>query len=497
MNLLTLKNLIYSLSKGEKKSFSLLAGMQEGDKKYLKLYEYLLMSKDIDVESLEKSYTKNGLESARKHLYYNLMKALRQAENDKNIENRLINDLKDTQILHRKGFVKESFEYLDKIKQTALSNELYPCFLMAARLELQYLTRLQLAGLDEFELIKKQRKIEEILEHEMQVHRHSSLHEIILIRYWRKGTVNSLQEKTKLNDLLLEEYNILNNRNYRSFESQKLHLNFQSAYFMMIGDNEGSLKIFYELDSLFQRNTHLWTDSPTYYIFLLDGILTDLCAMERFDEMPFFVNQLKNISSDSQDLNWQIELLTLHHQLTIFNHKYQFENAANFLEVQKEFIGKLTTNTPFNSQAQLCLTIAITHFWQQEYKQTLRFLNFILNNYRNTFSYQIYVQSRFLFLITQYELANIDYLRYEIRSFERKLKADKQESFLENLLLDILKKLIQNQKNTSKIFENFKEKLKDLDASSDQQRILKVLQIEHWFKIKNANFALVDRIHQT
>ena len=492
MNLLTLKNLIYSLSKGEKKSFSLFAGMLEGDKKYLKLYEYLLTTKHIDVESLEKAYTKNGLEAARKHLTHNLMKAIRQAENDKNIENRLINDLKDAQILHRKGFVKESFEYLDKIKQAALSNELYLYFLMAARLELQYLTRLQLAGLDEFELIKKQSKIEEILEHEMQVHRHSSLHEILLIRYWRKGMVNSLKEKTKLNDLLLEEYNILNNRNYRSFESQKLHLNFQSAYFMMIGDHEGSLKLFYELDSLFQKNTHLWTDSPTYYIYLLDGILTDLCAMERFNEMPFFVTQLKNILSDSQDLNLQIELLTLHHQLTIYNHTNQLENAVIFLDIQKEIIGKLTTNTPFNSQAQLCLTIAITHFWRQEYKQTLQFLNFMLNNYKNTFSYQIYVQSRFLFLITQYELTNFDYLRYEIRSFERKLKADKQESFLENLLLDILKKLIKNKKNTAKIFENFDDKLQKIDVLSNHQRILKNLKVEQWLQRSRAKSFIVD-----
>ncbi|WP_435353778.1 hypothetical protein [Emticicia sp. SJ17W-69] len=480
MNLITLKNLIYSLSKAEKKSFSLLTGMQEGDKKYLKLYEYLLTTKNIDIENLEKSYTKNGLEAARKHLTHNLMKAIRQAENDKNVENRLIIDLKDAQILHRKGFVSESFEYLDKIKQTALNNELYPYFLMAARLELQYLTRLQLAGLDEFEMIKKQSKIEEILEHEMQVHRHSSLHEILLIRYWRKGTVNSLKEKTKLNDLLLEEYNILNNRNYRSFESQKLHLNFQSAYFMMIGDHEGSLKLFYELDALFQKNTHLWKDSPTYYIYLLDGILTDLCAMERFNEMPFFVNQLKNISSDSQDLNWQIELLATHHQLTIFNQTNQFQEAATFLEFQKEMIEKLTVNTPFNSQAQLCLTIAITHFWRQEYKQTLRFLNFMLNNYRNTFSYQIYVQSRFLFLITQYELANFDYLRYEIRSFERKLKADKQESFLENLLLEILKKLTQKPKNLLKLFEDFIKKIQALDDSSNQLRLFKTLLIERW-----------------
>jgi hypothetical protein len=482
MNLLSLQNLIYTLSKGEKKSFSVLAGMLEGDKKYLSLYEYLLTTKNIDAESLEKQYTKHGLEAARKHLTANLMKALRQVESDKNIENRLINDLKNAQILHRKGFVKEALEYLTKIKQTALDNELYPYFLMASRQELQYLIRLQFAGIDEFELIKKQRKFEDILEHEMQVHRHSSLHEILLIRYWKKGTIDSLREKTKLNDLLLEEYNILNNRNYRSFESQKLHLNFQSAYFMMIGDHEGSLKIFYELNTLFQKNTQLWADSPTYYIYLLDGILTDLCAMQRYTEMPFFIHQLKEISTDSQDLKTQIELLTLNHQLTILNQTADFKRAALLIEENGEMITKIFLNAPFNSQAQLCLTIAINTFWRQDYKQTLRFLNFMLNNYSNTFSYQIYVQSRLLFLMTQYELSNFDYLRYELRSFERKLKADKQESFLENILIDVLKKLTQNKKNTTKIIENFNEKLQELNSLSNHQKVLRSLQIERWLK---------------
>lgn len=482
MNLISLQNLIYTLSKGEKRSFSLLAGTHEGEKKYLNLYEYLSKTKSIDVESLEKQYTKHGLEAARKHLTVNLMKALRQAESDNNVEEKLINDLKDAQILHRKGFIKEALEGLSKIKKMALENELHSYFLMAARLEMQYLARLQFAGTDEFELIKKQKKIEETLEHEMQVHRHSSLYEILLIRYWKKGMIDGLREKTKLNDLLLEEYSILKNRNYRSFESQKLHLNFQSAYFMMIGDHEGSLKIFYELNTLFQKNTHLWGDSPTYYIYLLDGILTDLCAMRRYTEMPFFINQLKEISTNSQDLKIQIELLTLNHQLTLLNQTNQYWEAAKLIEESNEVITKMFSNTPFNLQAQLCLTVAVTTFWLQDYKRTLRFLNFMLNNYSGTFSYQTYVQSRLLFLMTQYELANFDYLRYELRSFERKLKADKQEGFLENLLLDILKKLTKNNVNTTEIIDQFKDKISALNMASSHRRLLQNLRIERWLE---------------
>jgi hypothetical protein len=188
----------------------------------------------------------------------------------------------------------------------------------------------------------------------------------------------------------------------------------------------------------------------------------------------------------------QIELLTSYHQLTIFNHTNQFDNATKFLETQQQTIGKLIGNTPFNSQAQLCLTIAITYFWSENYKETLRFLNFMLNNYRSTFSYQIYVQSRLLFLITQYELTNFDYLRYEIRSFERKLKADKQEGFLENLLFDFLKKVTQKTINPLRIFESYLEKIHELNDSSSQHKLLKSLQIEQWMKKKIINANLTD-----
>jgi hypothetical protein len=480
MNLLSLQSFIISMSRPEYRAFGKLMMLKNKEKNYITLFNYLLKTKMIDNGLLEKEYGQHGLEAARKHLTKALMKSARDCDGENSIENQLTDLLKDVQILHRKGFIKDCFQKLTKLKEMALKNELYAHFLTAAKLELRYLSRDRFWSITETELMEKHRLITDVLEHEMQLHRHSSLHQILSVRFTHKGLVNNQQEKVKLNDLLIEESSILNNRNYRSFESKKTHLNFQSIYFLMIGEHEESLKIFYELNDLFQANKALWISSPDYYISLLDGVLTDLYAMERYPEMIFFIEQLSSISSESEDMRVNLMVLTTYYNLCVLNQTGQYKKAKEAIKNNSSIINKLIKDPSSDLQAQLCLMISLVHFNNKEYKECGQLLNHALNAGDINITHQTYNMLKILYLMTQYELEHYDFITYQIRSFERRLNLSSHESELEKVTITMLKWLCLNGGFDVKHHALFVNKIIELEVSPQYRNFIQKVQIKKW-----------------
>jgi hypothetical protein len=480
MNLTTLHALISSMSGIEHREFDKLVVLKDKQKNYISLFDYLGKTKDLNFKALEKQYGKNGLEAARKHLTKIVMKAIREADSQTGIENKLIDLLKEAQILHRKGFVKDSFQKLIKVKEMALNNEQYTYFIISARLELRYLLRGRFTGVTELELIEKQRFITDILEHEIQLHRHSSLHKILSIRFINKGLVSNQQEKLKLNDLLLEENLILNNRNYRSFHAKKVHLNFQSIYFLMIGDHEESLKIFYELTDLFQNNKPLWAESPEYYFALLDGILTDLYAMERYTEMMFFIKQLSSVNTDSEDLRLNVELFKAYYTLAVLNQTGESDKGQKMIKEDATVIGRMNKVPSADLHAQLFLMVSLMHFNNGEYKNCGRLLNYVLNNPDVNLTNQTYNQLKTMYLITQYELKNLDYLPYQIRSFQRRLNLGTDKNEIEKVVVMFIKKLCADDGLTTKQQQQFMQSITELEVSPQYRTFIQKLQLKKW-----------------
>ncbi|MDQ3291862.1 MAG: hypothetical protein M3Q05_11300, partial [Bacteroidota bacterium] len=293
-----LQALVHSLSKAEKRYFKLFCDLQTGNKIYFTLYQ-LLDKKDFSPEEImrimSEKYPEAVIETARKHLYRMLMKSLRSFESDKAIENRLMQRIQDIKILFNKGLLEMCFGELERAMELALKYEKFSYYLILARLELQYLTLLEFPDTDENALITKQEKINQVLNQEQWINRHFTLDEILLHRYLHNGPVRCQQEINKLNDLLLEEFQVVSNKHHNSVLSKKLHLHFQSTYFLMTGNPQESLHLFYQSLTLFKEHPHLQLDSPLYYIFLITGILTNLHSMRQHREMPYFIDCLRNM----------------------------------------------------------------------------------------------------------------------------------------------------------------------------------------------------------
>lgn len=471
-------SLVNSMSKSEKRYFRLTTELQQGEKGYLTLFDFLESSKGFDDTlhtRLKKLFPGSSIEPARKHLYHVLIRSLRQFNNDQDIESRLMTWLQDSRILYSKGLYELSLYQLVKVKRVALANEKYMYFILAGRQELQYLVRSQFGGISEDDLIERQEALKGFIERETSSIRHATLYEILLFRYWKNGMVRSQEDVTQLNDLLLEEYQVLNTQSIQSFESQQLHLHFQSIYFTMIGNPEGGLSVFRDLDMLFQRHPHLWERSPLYYVHLLAGILQDLRLMEGYDEMPYYIHRLNSIDKDTTGLALIIKYIIFEYELQSLVDQKKFEDAVRLIELHRPDFDRETAQLNLQTRLQLQFVLSRAWFVIGDYSKALKKINAILNQPSGSVYQPLYVLCRLMNLQINAMLENTEYLVHAIRSVERKLNAEPRLFGVEKLILSFLKRWLK-----LKQVKDLQSQLEELQKNPFERRLMKELNLEEW-----------------
>ena len=147
--------------------------------------------------------------------------------------------------------------------------------LLARRNELKYMNALDFNTISERQLIGKQMKIVEIMKYIRSANLHSQLYDILKHRLFHKGYMRSEKQKNKLNDLILSELNLIANDSYKGFETQKLHLLFQSAYYLDSGNYKMAVRFYRTLIDLFESNKHMILNPPIYYLQALTGNYPD------------------------------------------------------------------------------------------------------------------------------------------------------------------------------------------------------------------------------
>ncbi|MFM7022080.1 MAG: hypothetical protein ACKOXB_03815 [Flavobacteriales bacterium] len=477
--------LVCSLSKAEKRYFKLFASLQEGDKYYLLLFD-LIEGGLTDRAALKKEFEaqskKASFEVTLKYLFKVLMKSMRSFDPEQNIDAVLLRAMQEARFLYKKGVYEECLSQLEKIKQLAKQHEKNFYFLEAARLELEYHTRKEFAELSEEALIQKQSEVTAVLDHELKISQHGDLYQLLLQRFAQKGVVRSEEEKQKFDDLVLSEASMMVQPQYDSFHSQQLHMLFQSVYFRLIGSPELSLDIYQELDALFRKHAYLWEENALYYIYVIEGILNNLRAMQQYDAMPYFIDKLKSLGQRDEEQLWP-----LIYQFELIYHcgKNDFSAAKNVLLQNKEVLAKRSKSLLTAANAKIFYASALVYFGLQEWKNCLQSLNIILNNDTFLVPDEYLTMSRLLALIVQYEMNNLDYINYEIRGFERKLKKEGTLFRLEKIVFKFFRSAIKANDKTSekKCLLAFQKDFKSLQ----EEQFTTLFDFDLWLRKKLKN----------
>ena len=424
MSQLAILKLINSLSKEEKRKFKLSTKKQGGTKDYLDLFHLIdkenFTEENVLKEKFKKLHPTTSLENTARYLFKVVTDSLIQTKIKEDNSFHLYYGFLRVKLLQTRSLEEEAYKELIRLKTLAIkSGNVFLQFLMN-REELNYISSLNFSGLSEKNLIDSQIKTLDLLKDMRNTHEHYSLYEILKFRLVHSGKTLSDEGKKKLNDLILNEMSLISGRGKKNFESQKLHLLFQSYFFTDIGDYKSALKTFYTLNRHFEQNTKMWDFPPLDYFSSLDGILDSLRAIGRYDEMDFYIKKLMNLDSGNHPefFRFLVRKTILVYQLIILISQKKVEEALELLNAKS---GLLNTYSMVDDekQSELLFFTGLTYFKAGNLKKAQKYISEIILIRRINYQSIIYKAARLLDILINYEKRDLEYLDYQIRSYKR------------------------------------------------------------------------------
>lgn len=481
--------LINSMDSADKRYFGIHSQVYDGKKDYQLLYQ-IIQKTTFDADSAKAEFRKlrpkASFEITCNHLYQTLLDNLSTKDTETEIEFQVIKAYQQARFMNKRNLFDESLKLIKKFKAVALEYELFSHFLLLAKLEIHIYNQLEFKEVDEDSLIRKQSRIESVSRQQRAIENHTGLYNLISLRQIRQGPVRNEDEKTKLNDLAFNELQAVSGQNKNSFEAQKLHLLFQSAYFMKTANPKSSLKVYYELNELFENNPKLWGNPPSFYLSHIRGILNNLRWFGNYSEMPYFIDKLRNLSREFPTAKNNIQPLIFIFESLILTDQKLYTKALNHLDqLQNEMEGLLPTLN-FVTRAEMALQMAVVYFWNSNYRQATKVIRPVLNVGKPFSQLPQTKSARLLNILIRCELKDNDYLESEIRSVERDLKKRGKPLKSEEIILKSVQ-LILNEpdlKKRSKKLQKQKEDLLELKNNPFEKQLLNAFDFIWWMELK-------------
>lgn len=493
-------SLINSLSKSEKKHFSLHVVNNSANKDYLIIYEIISKDKipsgNIVKEKFGKLKPDSSFEVSIQYLYDRLLDTLLALRKKKDICYDLYNNIAKARMLYERSLFLECFEILSHTIEQARLYENNEILLTATKMELEYLLRLNFPDMTEQEIYHKHFMQNEALKKLRKVTEQSSLHNLLKHRLSHIGSIRTPKQKQDMNDLMVNElYLVASSDSEGNFELTRNHRLFQANYLMGVGDYKAALNSYKELNNLFENNRQFWSNPPVYYLLALEGVLDSLRSVGDYDEMPYFLEKLKILTLDAP-LDFKVNAVCLLFQYELF----PFLDCGDFHacmvimdKYKEELYDKDSWLTPIR-KSELLLYTAIVHIGNQNYKTAKKYIgNAIVDH--NIKYLPLMRTIRLVRLIAYYEIKEYELIQYESRSITRGLSSRKEQSFkTERIILWFLNKRdLPILKQDREIFwEKISLEIEDLRNDKYEHQLLRLFDFAAWMESKIRKERLSD-----
>lgn len=492
--------LIRSLSKAEKRYFCLYTNLQSGKKVYFALFK--LLENSISVEDVYNQfcikYNGRSFDMAVKHLYEVILNCLVYLRENQDIQTKIFNYISKAGILFERSLFEEAFAELGKAKKLAICYENDSLLLLIRRTELKHLSAIDFNGMNERQLVNKQMKINEVMKYIRSANLHMQLYDILKHRFIYKGHIRSDRQRENLNDLVLSELNLIANSSYKGFETEKLHLLFQSIYFLDSGNYKSALRYYQRLITLFDENKHMILNPPIYYLDAVLGILDSLQSAGLYKEMPFFISKLKEIEQGNYPTEFILKVHA-HVYLSEFSGAFNlgdFNSAKDLKTYYEDSLFKKITLLSLEIQLQLYLNATILNLSIGELNEARKNMKKILGSGKSLYTFPIYKIARLMNLLLQVELGNNDFFENEIKSIKRNIRFEKNQYqyTTEKLLFRFVQTYPQltDKKRKDRIWKQYQKEILGIRQNKYERPILKIFDFLAWIESKLTDRSFSD-----
>ena len=465
--------LIHSMTPSEKRYFrTRIPGIENGDeRKYLQLFEVLnsIEKYDRDTVLLKTPKLKpEQLPNLKARLYQSLLRSLHAYHTAGSQSRFRISELRShIEILYNKGLFAQALRTAIRAKERVYEYEHYellPEILWWER-EARYQTSASFTDMEQ-ELARNSEEQKHVAQIISNLTALSTLRYRAYSLFSRKGRIVRDSEKVaQLRKLVNEAQGFL--RSNLTFREERTihHILIQS--YMMLADCDHLLDHCIALNSLFEQEPRRKQIYFNQYLRCLNSYAIALNMAEEFDEALRITTRTRilpqtiGIRMAKAQLGEIFDCYAFH-RLETYIWTGRFEEGVQLIpELEKGLKTYQAYMNPVNIHSKY-YRIALAYFGAGRYRESLQWINTILNNSR-AFRQDIQSGVRILNLILHFELHNLSLLEYAVKSTYRYLNNIKGLYETENILLRFLRSLPEIQ-NRRMLRDAFKELLEEMNV---------------------------------
>lgn len=488
---LELFQLVKSLTKQEKRYFKLFAARHVIGKenKYVQLFDAMDKQDQYDEVKIKKKFKGQTfikqLHVTKNYLYKLILNSLRQYH-ERNTEDPFPVQMRNAQILFKKGLVQQSEKILNKAMKTATENERFLQILEIYRWKHHILhNRNDIKGLELYVNVDFQKEID-ILHIYKNYLEFQLLHDNIFIPYWKSGGIRKVEEKEAYEKLFQDElYQDINNA--KSFNARMFYHNARFLYYFQIAEWERCLEhmqaqvlMFEELAPAQRKG-----EREANYISSMINLYIIQKQLHRYHDGLLNLRKLRDIPTSSSSVKERLFTRSYNLEIDLYISTGQFRkgvsNLKSFITGLPDYEKKLQSL----HRIGLYYNLAYLNFGAGKYDKALDWVNQLLDEPDLTTREDLYSFGRILNLFIHYELGNDQLLEYIVKSTYRFLLKRKRLYKAESIVLRFLKKYPNfTDRQILKGFQEMYDELSPLTDDEFEARAFEYFDFLSWLKSK-------------
>lgn len=441
-------------------------------------------------QSFRQTHPEKSLQNTAAYLYRVLTDVLVQIRIEQDAWYQQYHCLLKARLCFERSVPSRAFKELRKAAKLAASTQHHVVAYQAARMELTALADHGFPALNEQLLVDKQMRAKHTLQLLRQIHEHYSLYELLSLRLIKGGRKDNTEQNEQITDLVLSELALSTRGSQHQFEPRKLHLLFQSFFFIHTGDYRSALHIFNELTQLIEANESMWDYPPYDYLSALEGILDSLRSIGYYREMEGFVHKLSLLAERPYPEHFRnvATLTTAVYRLNMLLGAGRYDEAEQLILEDHDHTRHTAAIDGHEKQLEHDYFVALTWFLQKRWAKAGKALNTLNDRARQHPRHAVYRAGRLLHILLSYERDDLTYMEYEIRSYKRAFRKQGKAFKIEKLVFNTLTSDPKRRGNAWKAMVRKKTatKLAILKADKREHQLLKYFDVGNWLMEKLA-----------
>lgn len=479
------------MSRSEKRYFKLNSGLQEGQKNYMLLFDFIGKMKEYDEDRVLKKFKAyeftRQLHVAKNYLYQQILKSLRAYYADQSAANKVWRYIENAALLKQRRLYEQSFKWLKKAEKLAWEFELYNLLAQIYEEKVYYIIERQSVGMGKalLEQYHLHRQASEALYREGEYLFSTGR---MFANFRKLGNTRLIQKDVRQRIEAIFEHELMQDKNKAlSFKSKYLFYFCWTIYYRYyLREMEKSFDYAKLQIQVWENRPEMKKEYSKRYKIYLHNYLTMSVSIGKYTGFLPRVQEMRSLPSKSFDEEVETFQNSYFLELQYYLNSAQFSEAIALIKPIKEGLKRFEGKINKSTEISFYHNITTLYFLKGNFLEAQNWCNKVLFGKKLELKEGIQKFLRVLQLVIYYELGSFRVIETMHESIYRALLRKKQLDQLERIMLKGILKLIYapDRRSTRTIFLEMHEQVEKFAQEKSSREIPGLDEMKIWLESK-------------